>query len=552
MNLLTAIRKQLAYPKISWQLCLICALGSLFASATIILFISTIELIQQILHIEGENYANLPSTNRVTLPLIAVIIILFFSRLTGYKYIRSGIPFVLHRLKTSYGLIPFRNTFNQFIGSVVSLAAGFSVGREGPVVHLGAATSSFLGRYLALPYNAIRILCASGIAAGIAACFNTPIAAVIFVMEVILREYNVHMFIPIMISAIIGSSMTNAFIDSNYDLFFVGQFTLASSDMGYVILAGCIIGILASLFNRYLISIIKRFKNIHIITRFFFAAAITASLGYFIPHAMGTGLSAITLLQQDIALSLLLTLLSAKIIMTIFAIGLGVPGGIIGPILAIGAIAGAAIGVSLTGFNPDIQITTELIILAMAGFMAATLNAPLAALITVVELSHQLSIMVPAMVIITTACLIAGQLFKNQSIFIMQLNIQQLPYRRPPIENTLQNIGALSKAKHNFKFFHQPLTDAEIAAELNNYNALIIDQGETLHVSERFVLIEAQQPGSKQPLIPLTHQATLAEAYSLLHKQRIGGVMLYEDDYTQPISYVTFKQIRHYLLAGKI
>jgi hypothetical protein len=238
--------------------------------------------------------------------------------------------------------------------------------------------------------------------------------------------------------------------------------------------------------------------------------------------------------------------------MTIFAIGLGVPGGIIGPILAIGAIAGATIGVSLTSINPDIQITAELIILAMAGFMAATLNAPLAALITVVELSHQLSIMIPAMVIITTACLIAGQLFKNQSIFIMQLNVQQLPYRRPPIETTLQNIGALSKAKHKFKFFHQPLTDAEIAAELNNYKALIIDQGVDRHSSDRFILVEAKQPGTKQPLTPLTHQATLADAYSLLHKQRIGGVMLYEEDYTQPIGYVTFKQIRHYLLAGKI
>ena len=81
--------------------------------------------------------------------------------------------------------------------------------------------------------------------------------------------------------------------------------------------------------------------------------------------------------------------------------------------------------------------------MGMAGFMAASLNAPLAALLAVVELSGQLEIVVPAMIVITISSIISGQVFKNRSIFTMQLDVQNLVYSKPPIEKTLQKIGVL-------------------------------------------------------------------------------------------------------------
>ena len=207
---IAAIRKHLALPNTSWQICLLAIIGGCASALLVVLFTLTIEAIQQVYLIKSDNYNSLDEISRFDLPIIGAILILLIAWFTGYKYLRTGIPFVLHRLKVAHGVIPFKNTINQFWGSAIALASGFSVGREGPAVHLGAACSSYLGSMLKLPYNNIRTLCACGIAAGIAATFNTPIAAVIFVMEVIMREYKAHIFILVMLAAIVGSVITQS------------------------------------------------------------------------------------------------------------------------------------------------------------------------------------------------------------------------------------------------------------------------------------------------------------------------------------------------------
>jgi CIC family chloride channel protein len=560
MKTITQLKKRLAVPQTSWQLCLLAAIGGFASALLVVLFIFTIEGIQLFFLPEKDDYNSISALSRFQLPIMGAVVILLFAWLTGYKYIRSGIPFVLHRLKVANGVMPFRNTVNQFIGSAIALAAGFSVGREGPAVHLGAACSSYIANKLNLPYNAIRSLSACGIAAGIAACFNTPIAAVLFVMEVILREYKVHIFIPVMIAALVGSMTTSYIFGLSHEF---GHFTAITLNIDhYLVLAllGMVLGVFAFIFNRNLILVLKHSARFHLVPRILTAALITGSLGYAMPYAMGTDLSAINFsLQNSLELQLLLGLLVAKVLMTIFALGLGIPGGIIGPILGIGAIAGTCGSVVASYFIDGSISASDFALMGMAGFMAATLNAPLAALLCVVEMSNQIEIIVPAMIVITSACVFSGQFFGNRSIFILQLEIQGLPYRQPPIEKFLQRIGVIGVMDEHFTLLRQ-VDDKTITTALSKQKPQhnVIHQIKRPDETTQFIFyqqsmtdIDARPTLTKHTLIPLCSQSTLTEAYLLLMKQRTGGVYIYQDNPDEIMGIITFDYISSYLLKGK-
>ena len=183
---LRALRQELAHPRTSVQVCLLGIIAGVTSALLIVLFRLGIDWLQSSGVSLLQQWGLSAKWVWVVLPVSAVIFILLIAFLTGFKHYRLGIPFVIHRVKQHYGHIPWRTTVNQFFGGMLALAGGFVVGREGPSVHLGAAGSSLFGQALKLPHNSIRTLAGCGIAAGISASFNTPFAAVIFVMEVVL------------------------------------------------------------------------------------------------------------------------------------------------------------------------------------------------------------------------------------------------------------------------------------------------------------------------------------------------------------------------------
>lgn len=557
MTVLQDLRKYLALPQTSWQLCLLAAIGGVASAFLVVLFILSInQLMAFFAQIESQ-YITVEYLSRFELPFLGALIILLFATLTGYKYLRTGIPFVLHQLKVRHGVIPFRNTLHQFVGSAVALASGFSVGKEGPAVHLGAACSGFIGNKLKLPNSAIRTLSACGIAAGISACFNTPIAAVIFVMEVILREYKVHIFIPVMIASIMGSMITSSVFGPAHEFEYLQPLSLSMSHYPVIIGLGIILGVLAYVFNQLLVLTIERANKYPIYTRFVVAALITGALSIFIPYSHSMAFIPFDLTaEQTLTVKLLSLMLAAKIIMTIAALGLGIPGGVVGPILAIGAITGVSASVAAQQFLPGEHLHTDYALIGMAGFMAATLNAPLAALLAVVELSNQLEIIVPAMIVITTSCVASGQFFKNRSIFVMQLEVQGLSYRKPPIEKSLQRIGVLGIMNTQFNvqeaINEQVLVDAKNDSENESLQVLKKQQDNTLyHIIDEDLTKDEAGNIRYYPLFPISSQATLAEAYRLLINNRKGGVYVYENTTDDIIGIVPFQQIRRYLLEGK-
>ncbi|MFT5815567.1 MAG: CIC family chloride channel protein [Psychroserpens sp.] len=363
-----------------------------------------------------------------------------------------------------------------------------------------------------------------------------------------------------MIAAIVGSMTTSTIFGPTHEF---GYFTAISLNTDHYLalaLLGLVLGVIAFVFNRYLILVIKHSARFHIVPRILTAALITGALGYAVPYAMGTDLSAINFsLQNNPEIQLLLGLLVAKVLMTIFALGLGIPGGIIGPILGIGAIAGTCGSVIATYFMTGDISASDFALMGMAGFMAATLNAPLAALLCVVEMSNQIEIIVPAMIVITSSCVCSGQFFGNRSIFIMQLEVQGLPYRRPPIERSLQRIGVIGVMDENITLL-QDASDDDITSALSSQNpqnnviskiTKINQPSEFIFYQQSMANIDDDPTTEKHTLLPLSSQSTLAEAYLLLVKTRTGGVYIHQDNPDKIMGIISFDYIRSYLLKGK-
>jgi H+/Cl- antiporter ClcA len=136
----------------------------------------------------SEGFESLSSEARVILLLSSTaLLILIFSRLRPHQS-KVGIGHVLQRIEQHQGYLPKANLAAQFFGAIIALIGGHSVGREGPAVHIGAGTASQFGQLLKTPHHRLRILAACGVASAISASFNTPMAGVIFAMEVVLLE----------------------------------------------------------------------------------------------------------------------------------------------------------------------------------------------------------------------------------------------------------------------------------------------------------------------------------------------------------------------------
>lgn len=151
---LPPLRRRLALPVTSLQLCLLGAVGGLVAALLIVLFRLAIMAIQSFYLSHSDDFASLSPALRALLPFIAAAFITVVGLLIGLTHYRLGIPFVIHRIKLKYGLMPWKNTLHQFFGGVAALSAGFSVGREGPSVHLGALAPVCLANICVCPTTA--------------------------------------------------------------------------------------------------------------------------------------------------------------------------------------------------------------------------------------------------------------------------------------------------------------------------------------------------------------------------------------------------------------
>lgn len=415
--------------------------AGLLTGTVILLFRVTIDYIlgYWLLPAGSESFEQLTHIERLALPMLGALVLgLGLSRLSA-KNRRVGVVHVMERLSRHQGRLPPRNALVQFFGGIIALISGFSGGREGPAVHLGAASSSLLGQAFELPNNSMRTLVACGSAAAIAGSFNTPLAGVIFAMEVVMMDYTIASFIPVIISAVTATLLTRYFIGSDAAFLIAPVQMQSLLEIPYVIFAGLVIGCIAAAFIAT-VQVFTRLSNWPFWLRALFAAAITGLAAISVPEIMGLGYDTVNgAMLGQIGLMTLLAIVVFKTLASAAAVGMGIPVGLIGPTFVIGAAVGGALGIVGEMLQPGEAAFIGLyVMLGMAAMMAAVLQAPLAALMAVLELTANPNLILPAMLIVVVATMVTGVVFRQKSVFLSTLNTLGLQYPPNPVTLHLQ------------------------------------------------------------------------------------------------------------------
>ncbi|MFP8966678.1 chloride channel protein [Pokkaliibacter sp. CJK22405] len=414
---LSHFRGRLAHVEALPQLALLGLLCGIATGLVMALFRWVIQLPLEQLLGDPEAFEKLTLWERGLFPLIgAVVIILIFLPFPASRR-RVGIVYVLERLNFHQGYLHGRNALIQFFTGAIAVISGMPGGREGPAIHLGAAVSSLMGQRIKVPNNTMRLLIGCGSAAAISASFNTPLAGVLFAMEVVLMEYTVSGFLPVMIASVTAAVM-NYLLFSSEVAFIVPELRYHSlSELPYIMLLGCVLGALAAAFCK-IVTYCQRLHHWPMGVRLLCAGAAAALAGMLAPQVMGIGYDTISdILQPKFLLSTLLLITLVKLLATAICFGLGMPMGCIGPILFIGAAAGGSLGMIANLMSHEVGAIGFYAMLGMGSMMSAVLQAPLAALTALLELTHNSNIIFPGMLAIVVANLTCAYIFKQKSLF---------------------------------------------------------------------------------------------------------------------------------------
>jgi len=550
--MLERFRSKLANVDALPQLAILGLVSGLLAGAVIIIFRLLIENVQAGFLADGntENYESLSATVRFLLPVAGGLLLgLIFQSLKHSGDIQVGVVHVLERLSYYQGHLPFRNFILQFIGASLSIISGHSVGREGPGIHLGSASGSLLGQWLKLPNNSIQTLVACGASASIAASFNTPLAGVIFAMEVIMMEYTIAGFTPIILSAVSATALTR-FVFGAEPAFSVPSLQLSSLlELPYLLLMGLVTGTFAAIFIRSLKWTTEISKPLAVWQRMTLAGILTGLCALIVPEVMGVGYDTVNgTLLGNISIGLLLAIVLFKIAATTIGLGLGLPGGLIGPTLVIGSAAGGALGLFANQlFNGQVASSGFYAMLGMGAMMGATLQAPLAALVALLELTANPNIILPGMLAIIVSGITSSHLFGQDSVFLTLSKARGLDYRSNPVAQSLRRIGVASVLNVSFIESNNIITNKKASELLSNKPLWIIIRQEHQPVAlllaadlSRFLsenisdLPEPEReeteidlldiPAQREDVTAINRQATLQQALELMNEKQVDAL----------------------------
>ncbi|NIV04156.1 chloride channel protein, partial [Candidatus Saccharibacteria bacterium] len=283
--------------------------------------------------------------------IVTGAIVFFFAR----EAKGHGVPEVMEAIALKSGLIRPRVAITKLLASSLFIGTGGSVGREGPVIQIGASVGSTLGQIFRINPQRLKVLVACGAAAGIAAAFNAPVAGALFSLEIILGDFGLAQFSPIVVSSVVATAVSRNFL-GDYPAFVVPKYELLSP---YELLFYAALGLIAGLVSLLYIKVLYFFEDffdnlrIHEILKTFIGGLAIGVMGLFVPQIFGVGYHTIVdALYGNMLWTTMFLMIFLKILATSISLGSGGSGGVFAPALFIGTMTGGFFGALIHQYFP--------------------------------------------------------------------------------------------------------------------------------------------------------------------------------------------------------
>jgi CIC family chloride channel protein len=363
----------------------------------------------------------------ILIPLIPALGGLLVGPLT-YRWAKEtrghGVPEVMEAVALKGGVIRPKVAVVKSLASSICIGSGGSAGREGPIVQIGSALGSTLGQFFKMSGERMKILVGCGAAAGISATFNAPIAGVLFALEVILGDFAIQTFGPVIISSFVASVISRAFL-GNFPAFLVPAYDLVSVwEIPLYMVLGLLAGGVSVLFIRFLYRSDDLFESLKIKGHLkpALGGLLLGIIAVFYPQIFGVGYEGIkAALHEEMFWGVMFLLIFFKIVATSLTLGSGGSGGIFAPSLFIGAMLGGFFGNVVHTLFPQVAAAPgAYALVGMSAVVAGTTHATLTAMLIIFEMTGDYRIILPLMLASVLSTLLANRLSK-ESIYTLKL-----------------------------------------------------------------------------------------------------------------------------------
>ncbi|MGB2698283.1 MAG: chloride channel protein [Candidatus Zixiibacteriota bacterium] len=487
----------------------------------------------------------------VLIPLIPAVGGLLVGPLT-YRWAREtkghGVPEVMEAVALKGGIIRPKVAVVKSLASSICIGSGGSAGREGPIVQIGSALGSTLGQFFRMSGERVKVLVGCGAAAGISATFNAPIAGVFFALEVILGDFAIHTFSPVIISSFVASIISRAFL-GNYPAFIVPAYDLVSvGEIPLYMVLGILAGGVSVLFIKLLYKSEDLFESLKIkgYLKPALGGLLLGIIAIFYPQVFGVGYEAINAaLHVEMFWGVMFFLIFLKIVATSLTLGSGGSGGIFAPSLFIGAMLGGLFGNLVHTLFPQVAAAPgAYALVGMSAVVAGTTHATLTAMLIIFEMTGDYRIILPLMLASVLSTLLANRL-RKESIYTLKLvrkgislkggwdvSILTSTFVREVMSKSWETIsqsmpmGQLMKVVEESRFNFYPVMndqgELEGVLSLQDVRNLITKRG-----LENLIIVKDVLPGYTQIL---TEDETLASALQKFGFRDVEALPVVDED----------------------